>query len=232
MGLISPGSRLRVSVHLPTGGKAKQQDWRQLPPQRGTSSSYSRGLHRVLQTPDRGRGAGGCKSAPLGLRFPRSKPKHQCVYSLRLQETYRPTQLWSEAKVTVKRSLQGSFLLWRRQELHIPIKMHWFLFRGPNPNHPGGLWLDGGIGTLPDSPKDVWPRLGCVIPMLASGGLETGAASQRLYKLSLQWSCRGVLHVASKPPISLAFLRITGIGCQSFPWKSGKLSPLNCPPAV
>lgn len=37
-------------------------------------------------TLDQRRGAGWCKSAPLGLRFPRSKPKHHCVHSLRPQE--------------------------------------------------------------------------------------------------------------------------------------------------
>lgn len=79
---------------------------------------------------------------------------------------------------------------------------------------------------LPDSPKDVWPRLGCVTStLLASGRLETGAASQCLYKLSLQWSSHSVLHMASKPPVSLAFLAITAIDCQSFPYM---LPCLNC----
>lgn len=37
-----PGWRLR----LPTGGKAKKRGWRQLPPQRGTGSSYGRRLRK------------------------------------------------------------------------------------------------------------------------------------------------------------------------------------------
>lgn len=98
--------------------------------------------------------------------------------------------------------------------------MHQFLFRGLKPNHcPGGLSLSGGISTLADSPKDVWPRLGCVTPtLLAPGWLETSATSQCLFKLSLQWSSHSVLQVASKPPFSLAFFRITGISFQSFPY--------------
>lgn len=72
---------------------------------------------------------------------------------------------------------------------------------------------------LPDSLKDIWVRLVCVSPALpASGGLVTGTAPQGLYKFSLQESCHSVLYVVCKPLVFLAFLGITGIGCQSFPY--------------
>lgn len=216
MGLISSGLRLPGRARPPTGGKAGagQRGWRQLLLQRGTSFSCSRGLHRTLWTADQRRGGGGCKTAPLGLRFFRSKPESQCVHSLRPQETC-PSQLQSEAKGTVKTSPARQF---PSLGLHNVIKLHQHLFRGPDLNHPGGLWLNGGISMSPDSLKDIWARLVCVSPALpASDGLVTGTAPQGLYKFSLQGSCHGVLYVVCKPLVFLAFLGITGIGCQSFP---------------
>lgn len=108
-GLISSGLRLPGRARPPTGAKARaeQRGWRQSLVQRGTSFSCSTGLHRTLWAVDQ-RGGGGCQTAPLGLRFFRSKPESQFVHSLRPQETC-PSQLQSEAKDTVKNSLAGQF---------------------------------------------------------------------------------------------------------------------------
>lgn len=155
MGVISSGLRLPGRARPPTGGEAKAE-------QRGsTSFSCSRGLHRTLWTVDQRRGGGGRKTAPLGLRFFRSKPESQCVQSLKPQETC-PSQLQSEAKDTVKSPLAGQFPYPFLSWLHSIIELHQHLFRGPDLNHPGGQWLSGGISMLPDSLKDIWARLVCV----------------------------------------------------------------------
>lgn len=217
MGLISSGLRLPGRACPPTGGKAKaeQQGWRQLLLQRGTSFSCSRGLHRTLWRVDQIKGGGGCKQLLWASGF--SDPSLN-LSVLKPQETC-PSQLQSEAKDTVKSSLAGQFSCPFLSRLHNIVKLHQHLFRRPDLNHPGGLWFSGGISMLPDSLKDIWARLVCVSPALsASGGLVTGNAPQGLYKFSLQGSCHSVLFVVCKPLVFLAFLRITGTGCQSFPY--------------
>lgn len=59
----------------------------------------------------------------------------------------------------------------------------------------------------------------CFPALPASGGLVTGTARQGLEKSSLQGSCHSVFYVVCKPLVFLAFLGITGTGCQSFPHK-------------